>query len=124
LDDGTVPYFVDSVKAPRIVQMKGLETVILTGLHGEQMMMVLNVTLPGHSVPLHSHPHEQIGVVYGGKARLRIGDEERLVKKGDFYCIPANVPHSDITIGNEPFTMLDVFYPVRKDFIERCKQKR
>jgi quercetin dioxygenase-like cupin family protein len=124
LSEKKVPYFVDSAKALKIVQMKGLETTILTGLHGEKMMMVLNATLPGHTVPLHSHPHEQIGVVYGGKARLRIGDEERVVKKGDFYCIPANVPHSDTTLGSEPFIMLDIFYPVREDFIEECKQKR
>jgi quercetin dioxygenase-like cupin family protein len=109
-------------KAPKIVQMEGLETIIFTGLSGEKMMMVLNITLPGHTVPLHSHPHEQIGMVYGGKAKLRIGDEERVVEKGDFYCIPANVPHSDTAIGNEPFIMLDIFYPVREDFIEKAKK--
>ena len=113
-----IPYFIDPAKAPKIVQMAGLETIILTGLNGEKMMMVLNVTLPGHTVPLHSHPHEQIGMVYSGKAKLRIGDEERTVKKGDFYCIPANVPHTDTAIGDEPFIMLDIFYPVREDFIE------
>ena len=118
-----IPYFINLAKAPKIVQMKGLETLILTGLHGERMMMVLNVTLPSHTVPLHSHPHEQIGMVYGGKAKLRIGDEERIVKKGDFYCIPANVSHSDTTIGDKPFIMLDIFYPVREDFIEKCKQR-
>lgn len=118
-----IPYFIDPAEALKIVQMEGLETIILTGLHGEKMMMVLNVTLPGNTVPLHSHPHEQIGMVYSGKARLRIGDEERIVKKGDFYCIPANVPHNDTAIGDEPFIMLDVFYPVREDFIEKYKQK-
>ena len=61
-------------------------------------------------------------MVYSGKARLRIGEEERLVKKGDFYCIPANVLHSDTCEGDEPFVMLDIFYPVREDFIEQIKQ--
>ena len=99
--------------------MKGLETTILTGLHGEKMMMVLSATLPGHSVPLHSHPQEQIGIVYGGKAILRIGDEEKNVKKGDFYRIPANVPHGDTCVGEKPFIMLDIFYPVREDFLQK-----
>lgn len=89
--------------------MEGLETTILTGLHGEKMMMAFNATLPGHSVPKHSHKHEQIGMVYYGEAKLRIGEEERIVKKGDFYCIPANTPHSDTCIGKEPFIMLDIF---------------
>jgi quercetin dioxygenase-like cupin family protein len=118
-----IPYFIDPAEAPKIVQMEGLQTIILTGLHDERMMMVLNMTLPGNTVPLHSHPHEQIGMVYSGKARLKIGDEEHIVKKGDFYCIPANVPHGDTVMGDEPFIMLDVFYPVREDFIEKCKQK-
>jgi len=112
-------HFIDLSEAPKIRQMKGLETTILTGLHGEKMMMVLSATLPNHSVPLHSHSHEQVGIVYGGKAVLRIGDEERVVKKGDFYCIPANVPHSDVCIGDKPFVMLDVFYPLREDFVKK-----
>jgi len=120
--DERIPYFIDKAHAPKILQMKGLETTILTGLHDERMMMVLNATLPGHTVPLHSHPHEQIGMVYGGKALLKIGDEERVVQRGDFYCIPANVPHSDTTIGDEPFIMLDIFYPIREDFIEKYEK--
>jgi quercetin dioxygenase-like cupin family protein len=57
-------------------------------------------------------------MVYGGEAVLRIGDEERTVKRGDFYCIPAGVPHSDACVSGEPFVMLDIFYPVREDFIK------
>lgn len=117
-----IPYFPDPSVSPRMTQMPGLETTILTGLHGERMMMVLNATLPGHTVPLHTHPHEQVGVVYAGKARLRIGEEERIVEQGDFYCIPADVPHSDTCIGEEPFVMLDIFHPVREDFIEKLEQ--
>lgn len=115
------PYFINHIDAPKITQMPGLETTVLTGLHGEQMMMALNATLPGHTVPMHTHPHEQIGMVYAGKAILRIGDEERIVEKGDFYCIPSNVPHGDTCLGDEPFVMLDIFYPVRADFIEKLE---
>ena len=119
---GKRPYFIDPEEAPKLIQMPGLETTILTGLHGERMMMALNATLPGHSVPMHSHPHEQIGMVYAGKATLRIGDEERIVEKGDFYCIPSSVPHGDTCIGEEPFVMLDIFYPARRDFLEKLAQ--
>jgi quercetin dioxygenase-like cupin family protein len=116
------PYFIDPEQAPKFAQMEGLETTVLTGLHSEQMMMVLNATLPGHSVPTHSHPHEQIGMVYSGRAILRIGDEEREVGAGDLYCIPANVPHSDTALGDAPFVMLDIFYPVREDFLDQVKE--
>jgi quercetin dioxygenase-like cupin family protein len=112
-------YFIKTKDAPKLIQSEGLVTTILTGLNDEKMMMVLNATLPGHTVPIHSHLHEQIGMVHSGKAILRIGDEERTVQRGDFYCIPANVPHGDTCIGDKPFVMLDIFYPVREDFIEK-----
>jgi quercetin dioxygenase-like cupin family protein len=48
-------FFIDPEKVPRFSQMEGLKT---TGLRGEKMMMALNATLPGHTVPMHSHPHE------------------------------------------------------------------
>ncbi len=76
-----IPHFVNLLDGVRLAQMQGLETTILTGLHGEKMMMVLNATLTDYTVPIHSHPHEQIGMVYAGKAMLRIGDEERFVEK-------------------------------------------
>jgi len=69
-------YFISPAEAPELTQNAGLKTKILTGLHGEKMMMAFNTTLPGHTVPRHTHPHEQIGMVYSGKARLCIGDEE------------------------------------------------
>jgi quercetin dioxygenase-like cupin family protein len=117
------PYFVDPSDAPVLTQMPGLETTVLTGLGGEKMMMVLNATLPGHTVPEHSHPHEQIGMVYAGKAVLRIGGEEREVERGDFYCIPAGVSHGDTCLSDEPFVMFDIFYPVREDFIEKLEDE-
>lgn len=104
--------------------MDGLKTTILTGLNGEKMMMVLNSTMPGHSVPTHAHPHEQIGIIYSGKAEMWVGKEKKIIKKGDFYCIPANVPHGDTCIGNEPFVMLDIFYPIRETFIEKLKEQK
>jgi quercetin dioxygenase-like cupin family protein len=119
-----IPYFIDLEKSPRLQPMPGLETAVLTGRQGERMMMVLSATAPGHTVPLHSHPHEQVGMVYSGKARLRIGEEERTVQKGDFYCIPGSVPHSDTCLGEEPFIMLDIFYPVRGDFLAKLMAEK
>jgi quercetin dioxygenase-like cupin family protein len=120
----TIPNFIDLKNLPKIKQMPGLETTILTGLHHEKMMMALNSTQPGYTVSLHSHPHEQVGMVYAGKARLQIGDEERIVQKGDFYCIPSNVLHGDTCISAEPFVMFDIFYPVREDFIEKLQSDK
>lgn len=86
-------------------------------------MMVLSATLPGHSVPMHFHVHVQVGMVYSEKAIMKIGSQEKIVKKGDFYCIPANVLHGDTCLGKKPLVMLDIFYPVREDFIKKVIEK-
>lgn len=116
-------YFINIEDAPKFKQMNGLETTILTGTYGEKMMMALNATLPGHSVPTHSHKHEQVGMVYSGRAILKIGNEERVVSKGDFFLIPSSTPHSDTCLGDEPFIMLDIFCPIREDFLDKLKKK-
>jgi unsaturated pyranuronate lyase len=118
---GKSPYFPDPMSSPQISPLAGLRTLLLTGLDKQKMMMVLSSTLPGCTVPTHSHPQEQIGMVYSGRAVLWIGEEKRSVSKGDFYCIPAGVPHGDTCIGDKPFVMLDVFYPIRKDFVARTE---
>ncbi len=123
IQDKRSPFFINIENTPKFTQMEGLETTILTGLSGEKMTMVLNATLPGHTVPMHSHKHEQIGMVYGGQAKLRIGGEERIAKKGDFFQIPSNTPHGDTCIGDKPFIMLDIFCPLRKDFLKKLKTK-
>ena len=33
------------------------------------------------------------------------------------------VPPGDATIGDEPFMMLDIFHPVREDFIEKVRKQ-
>jgi len=116
-------YFVDPEACPWISPMAGLKTRILTGLQeNDNQMMVLSYTLPGATVPMHTHPNDQIGMVYAGRALLRIGDEEREVRQGDFYRIPANVPHGDTALGDEPFVMLDIFYPIRPTFVEMVRE--
>jgi hypothetical protein len=32
------------------------------------------------------------------------------------------VPHSDVCIGDKPFIMLDIFYPLREDFIQKLSK--
>jgi len=113
--------FVDLASAPKAKLMVGVETRILTGLDGEKMMMVLTEVLPNHEVPLHSHLHEQIGMVQSGKALFKIGAEERIVKKGDFYCIPASVSHHVRCLGHTSFVVLEVFCPIREDYLQKIK---
>ncbi len=82
---------------------------------GEKMLMSL-VDLPAHSVvPLHSHPHEQVGVLIEGEVTFTVGGEKRLLKTGDMWVIPGGVEHM-VEAGEEPARALDIFSPVREDY--------
>lgn len=70
----------------------------------------------GAEVAEHSHPHEQVGVVIGGRARFIIGDEDRILEAGDLYRIPGGVKHRVIAL-EEGATALDIFHPIREDYL-------
>lgn len=116
-------YYIEPDRAPRFSPMEGVETALLTGMSGESMMLALTTILPGYEVPEHKHLQEQIGVVQAGKARMKIGGKEHVVEKGDVCVFPSNVPHSAKSIGDSPFVMLDIFHPVREDFITMAKKQ-
>ena len=79
-------------------------------------MLLSSVDLePGAVVPMHSHPHEQCGVVIWGEMDLTIAGETRHLKAGDCYIIPGDVEHS-ATAGDAPVRVVDVFAPVREDY--------
>ena len=44
--------------------------------------------------PHHSHPHEQGGVCLDGAMEFTIGDETRIVRRGEGWMIPGGVTHS------------------------------
>jgi quercetin dioxygenase-like cupin family protein len=70
----------------------------------------------GCRIPRHHHPHEQAGMMLQGKLKLTIGEEARLCHPGDMFIIPANTPHSAEPVDG-PAVVLDVFSPVREDYV-------
>ncbi len=61
---------------------------------------------PGGGMPLHTNTVEHEQYVLRGRARVVIGDDLMEVGKDDVVFIPAGVPHSYQTLGNEPFEFL------------------
>jgi len=81
-----------------------------------ERMMLSVVDLEPHSVvEEHAHPHEQVGMVLGGRALFIIGGEQKTLRAGDLYRIPGRVPHKVVAL-DEPVRALDVFYPVREEY--------
>jgi quercetin dioxygenase-like cupin family protein len=84
---------------------------------GNKMLLAVVTVQPGCSVPAHSHVHEQIGYVASGRAVFRTGDSERELGRGDMYTIPGGEVHSVTVISEEPGVFVDVFNPVREEYI-------
>jgi quercetin dioxygenase-like cupin family protein len=83
--------------------------------HGERIMLSLVELDAGASVPAHSHPHEQAGIVLDGRLELTIAGEARVLAPGDAYLIPGGVEHAARPIGG-PCRALDIFSPIREDY--------
>ena len=79
------------------------------------MLSIVEIA-PRAVVPIHSHPHEQAGVMLQGEFDLTVGGETRRMKPGDAYVIPGGVEHS--VLGSDGWALaLDVFSPPREDYM-------
>jgi len=84
-------------------------------MHGKKIMMMLVDIAPNADVPTHTHENEQAGRVLSGSFKLIIDGQEHILKEGDHYLIPSNVPHS--AHGTDSSSLaLDIFSPPREDY--------
>jgi quercetin dioxygenase-like cupin family protein len=107
----TMPF--SSFKRIKVKQLA--EGVELRAVSGEKMTMALFSLSEGSAIPEHSHPHEQIGTLLSGSMELIIGDEKKVITKGDLWVIPPNVMHRGKCLEG-PAEALEVFSPLRKDY--------
>jgi len=112
------------VPEPRFVQFNDVgpfelvEGVTGRPLFGEGAMLNLIEFEPECVVPLHSHPHEQLGLVLRGVQVLIVDGVEHALGPMEGYVLPGGVEHAARS-GEEGATVLDVFTPVREDYKER-----
>ena len=86
-----------------------------TGMSASLVSMGAEVT--GKNARLnkpHSHSNEQITVCVEGKATVIIDGIRYPVKKGSYWVVPPNVPHTlDTSEADGPVTILQLFAPAR-----------
>lgn len=88
-----------------------------TAFRGDNSLMVMNWLEPGMEKKPHSHPFEQLAYVVSGRVRFEIGDDVVEVGAGQVVRIPPDVIHCGEAIGDEVALNLDVFAPVREDYL-------
>lgn len=87
-------------------------------------LMVCRLTIQPHVVtPVHSHPHEQITLVERGRVQFFIDGQSRIVSAGDVLCFPSQIQHG-ATMLDEEVVLIDIFTPLREDFLPKPEGAR
>jgi quercetin dioxygenase-like cupin family protein len=89
--------------------------IIARTFWGERMLLAVVDLAPGALLPLHSHMHEQVGMVLAGQLELTIDAESKVLYTGEVYVIPSDVQHR-ARAGSEGAKVVDVFSPVREEY--------
>jgi quercetin dioxygenase-like cupin family protein len=97
--------------APRVLA-PGVTAKIASG---ERMMLSLVTLAPGAIVPMHSHPHEQMGMLVSGTMELTIEGETRALAGIGMFFIPGGVPHA-AKAGPGGAVTLEAFSPPREEY--------
>jgi quercetin dioxygenase-like cupin family protein len=82
----------------------------------DELMVVENHFKKGAVGALHNHPHTQITYVVSGKFEFTIGDEKKVVEAGDTMLKKDGITHGCVCL--EEGVLLDIFSPMREDFVK------
>ena len=85
---------------------------------GQQMMICRFRFAPNLVTPEHSHPHEQMSIVVQGRVRFFVEGQERIASAGDVLHFPSGCWHG-ATMMDEEVILIDIFTPVREDFLNK-----
>jgi quercetin dioxygenase-like cupin family protein len=105
----------DGYKEP----IKGIRQKTL--VFGKRTLMTEFLLTKDSVLPEHSHPYEQTGYLVKGHILLKIGDTQHDTHPGDSWCIPADTRHGAQII--EDSTAIEIFSPVREDYIPKDAEK-
>jgi unsaturated pyranuronate lyase len=98
------------------------EGLVARAVQGERMTFAVVDLQPGAVLPEHQHENEQIGLILRGEMELTVAGEARLLRPGDTYVLPSNVPHT-ARAGAEGASVVDVFTPRRADWESRPRRQ-
>ena len=83
--------------------------------HGTELMVVRVEFRAGAIGALHHHPHRQATYVASGRFDVTVGADRSQLVAGDCFYASADIPHG--VQAMEDGVLIDVFTPVRKDFL-------
>jgi mannose-6-phosphate isomerase-like protein (cupin superfamily) len=89
-----------------------------TAVRTDDAIVTFNWIQPGHpEVPPHRHPYDQLALILAGTLELDLDGDKYTVGAGELLYIPAGVPHVGRVVGTEVVLNVDVFAPIREDYL-------
>ena len=107
------PFFTRDDFSDPIEIAPGVRTRVLT--RGELMFSIVELDA-GSESHIHDHPEVQMGLVLSGEFERHQGGEVKVLREGDGFYVPPNVPHGGKPV-NGPCRILDVFSPPRDTYV-------
>lgn len=92
---------------------EGVQRRVLS--YNEDMMTVQVAFEQGAVGAEHTHPHTQCTYVLSGRFSYSVEGEAVELTPGDSIVVPSGLPHGTVCL--EKGVLLDVFTPMRKDFL-------
>jgi quercetin dioxygenase-like cupin family protein len=92
----------------------GLSRQVLA--YSGKLMLVRHLMEEGWIGPKHSHPHEQLVYIIRGHIQFRGEDTTFDARTGDSFVVPGGMEHQASAV--EESEVLDLFTPVREDYVE------
>ncbi len=84
----------------------------------DENLMSVEVSFETGSVgAVHTHPHTQCSYVLSGKFSYLVEDEAVELNPGDSIVVPSGLPHGTFCL--EKGVLLDIFTPMREDFLTK-----
>jgi quercetin dioxygenase-like cupin family protein len=105
--------FIDSLNTKWENLGGGLARQIM-GWDNQVMMVRVKFETGAEGAP-HRHFHTQVTYCAGGRFEFTVDKEKKIITKGDGVYIPPDTEHGALCL--EEGILIDVFSPVREDFL-------
>ena len=106
-----MPFF----KLDELTPTQAMEGVSRRAVYLDKVMLTFFDFTPHSIVPMHKHPHEQITFIIEGEMEFTLGNETRVLGKGEGVAIPPNEEHGGKVL-HLPTKAIDGWHPPREDY--------
>lgn len=83
--------------------------------YNDELMTVEVAFEAGAIGAVHTHPHTQCTYVLSGRFSYSVEGESTILGPGDSIVVPSRLPHGTSCL--EKGVLLDIFTPMRRDFV-------